>query len=407
MPEGNFPLTQAALYLATAPKSNSALAFFDALKAVEAETAGEVPNHLRDPSRDKHGFGHGEGYSYPHAYRDHWVAQAYLPEGLKGRIFYQPSSQGYEKQIQEGVVQKREAQMASMIEEPPEVLTYSPGDKQRDAWMRRTTGKTGRFLEEMRGRLFSLMKAERHHRILVWRESGGINLWEAWRQVPEGGVTAYFPEKKHLDLCNHFARTLPEMERPLLIGGEEGSCREILDYFIRDEEKFEHIICRNWLFQTGEEKWNEEWGVLKRIIPPGGSLLDSEPLPGAGSRLSGFLKKQEGEFPGLEEIREAEENVYSHWHPSLVSSSRAEERFRDAAAAEISSEILSVKEERLLTEELLNQWLNPARKGNLGSRLAEYVEKETLRNFQQECIRQLKDLRVSWESFYTLIRVSF
>ena len=84
LPEGQFHLTQSAIYLATAPKSNSSLAFFDAIKVVEEEAAREVPNHLRDPSRDKHGFGHGEGYNYPHAYRDHWVAQAYLPEGSQG-----------------------------------------------------------------------------------------------------------------------------------------------------------------------------------------------------------------------------------------------------------------------------------------------------------------------------------
>ncbi len=80
MPEGRFHLANAALYLATAPKSNSAMAFFDALEAVEREQEAEVPAHLRDGNRDKEGFGHGEGYLYPHAYRDHWVAQQYLPD---------------------------------------------------------------------------------------------------------------------------------------------------------------------------------------------------------------------------------------------------------------------------------------------------------------------------------------
>ena len=83
LPEGRFHLAQAALYLATAPKSNTTLAFFDALAAVEQEFAREVPNHLKDAGRDKEGFGHGEGYLYPHAYKDHWVAQQYLPTGLQ------------------------------------------------------------------------------------------------------------------------------------------------------------------------------------------------------------------------------------------------------------------------------------------------------------------------------------
>ena len=94
LPEGQFPLAQAALYLATAPKSNTTLSFFDALGAVQKEREADVPNHLKDGNRDKEGFDHGAGYLYPHAYREHWVAQQYLPDGLQGKLFYQPGDQG-------------------------------------------------------------------------------------------------------------------------------------------------------------------------------------------------------------------------------------------------------------------------------------------------------------------------
>ncbi|MFO7848837.1 MAG: AAA family ATPase, partial [Spirochaetia bacterium] len=86
MPEGRYHLAHAALYLAAAPKSNSSLGFFDALEAVKEEEDDEVPRHLKDANRDKKSFGHGEGYLYPHAYRDHWVAQQYLPSGLQGKV---------------------------------------------------------------------------------------------------------------------------------------------------------------------------------------------------------------------------------------------------------------------------------------------------------------------------------
>ena len=113
LPEGRFHLAEAALYLATAPKSNSALAFFDALHTVEKEGKTDVPSHLKDASRDKKGLGHGEGYLYPHAYRDHWTAQQYLPDTLQGKVFYHPSGQGHEKSISLGVNQRREAQLAA------------------------------------------------------------------------------------------------------------------------------------------------------------------------------------------------------------------------------------------------------------------------------------------------------
>ena len=66
-----------------------------------------MPNHLKDGNRDKEGFGHGEGYLYPHAYQDHWVAQQYLPTSLQGKVFYQPSDQGYEAQIRVDVSRRR------------------------------------------------------------------------------------------------------------------------------------------------------------------------------------------------------------------------------------------------------------------------------------------------------------
>ena len=76
------------------PKSNSIMAFFDALHTVEEEGKAEVPSHLKDANRDKKGFGHGEGYLYPHAYRDHWTAQQYLPDYPSGKDVLQPVPSG-------------------------------------------------------------------------------------------------------------------------------------------------------------------------------------------------------------------------------------------------------------------------------------------------------------------------
>ncbi|NLV91810.1 MAG: AAA family ATPase [Firmicutes bacterium] len=101
MPEGRIPLAQATIYLALAPKSNSAyLALDAALQAVEQGTDDGVPNHLRDGSSGgMERLGLGRGYLYPHDYPNHWVDQEYLPEGLQGQCFYHPSTQGEEKKL--------------------------------------------------------------------------------------------------------------------------------------------------------------------------------------------------------------------------------------------------------------------------------------------------------------------
>ena len=101
MPEGRIPLAQATIYLALAPKSNSAyLALDAALQAVEQGTDDGVPNHLRDGSSGgMERLGLGRGYLYPHDYPNHWVDQEYLPEGLQEQCFYHPSTQGEEKKL--------------------------------------------------------------------------------------------------------------------------------------------------------------------------------------------------------------------------------------------------------------------------------------------------------------------
>ena len=190
LPEGRFPLAESALYLATAPKSNSTFAFFDALAVVESERESDIPAHLRDASRDKEGFGHGEGYLYPHAYRDHWVAQQYLPTALQGKVFYQPSGQGYERTVQERVTRQREAQLASMMEDdyqaPLEILTFSPRNAQRDRWLQRTISEGAGQLAEQRDLIVDAVRLQRHHTVLDLNAGSGLLTWEAVRRTPEG-----------------------------------------------------------------------------------------------------------------------------------------------------------------------------------------------------------------------------
>ncbi|MCS7056389.1 MAG: AAA family ATPase [Thermoflexales bacterium] len=114
MPEGMYPLVEATLYLATAPKSNSATHYFRARAQIEAEGAGEVPDHLKDASRDARGLGHGQGYLYPHDFEGHWTPQNYLPRSIAGLTFYTPSDQGYERIVSERLARWREAQRQAL-----------------------------------------------------------------------------------------------------------------------------------------------------------------------------------------------------------------------------------------------------------------------------------------------------
>ena len=264
MPEGRYFLAHAALYLSTAPKSNSSMAFFDALSSVEKEDA-DVPNHLRDSNRDAEGFGHGAGYLYPHAYRDHWVAQQYLPDALMGRVFYTPSTQGYEKQIRDEVLSRRELQIAAILEKTSEVspneaetgsrnvrrfsefehktsgqkneenfvnpisewwiaehfksenhsgenLTFSPVDNARESALDKADRQWRNRLDSM----VSMAHLLRHHRSLVWNADDGLLLWEVARKTPEGVTCGVCRTQKGREILEQYGRTLGDLDKPIL-----------------------------------------------------------------------------------------------------------------------------------------------------------------------------------------------
>lgn len=110
LPEARIILAQAVTYVAGAPKSNAAyMAVNQALEAVRKRKNGMVPNHLRDASyKGASKLGRGIGYRYAHDYPGHYVKQQYLPDELMGTVFYEPTENGYEKNIRKYLDSLRE-----------------------------------------------------------------------------------------------------------------------------------------------------------------------------------------------------------------------------------------------------------------------------------------------------------
>jgi len=211
LPEGRYHLTHAALYLATCPKSNSSLGFFDALKAVEKEQT-EVPNHLKDANRDGESLGHGEGYLYPHAYRDHWIAQQYLPDELIGRVFYTPGYTGYEEKIRNEVLAKRETQLAAIHE----AAEGKKGTFTVEDWQARTEGSSAEILEQIRDTIIGLANLSADDRVLVYRADGGLLLWPSTRITLNGCTAGIFEHQEALQSAQRYAETFEFLNRPIM-----------------------------------------------------------------------------------------------------------------------------------------------------------------------------------------------
>ncbi len=373
LPEGRFPLALAALYLSTAPKSNSAFAFFDARGAVEKEQEAEVPNHLRDANRDKEGFGHGAGYLYPHAYRDHWVAQQYLPVALQGKLFYQPSDQGYERGIREQVARRREEQIAGMMEigrlptgswgdwEIGEVLTTSPVNRARDMWLQRTISNSGRNLGWQRDRLFELAGVQRHHLVLDINAGSGLLTWEAVRRAPEGGVWALTADPQAGDALRQMAERLPEMERPSILIGPLSELDYLLNLRGEADLKFDRILARNLFTDYGlQGDWEIGGGDTARLgdcLLPDGRFCLIQTIPRHGQRL--YRLVEWGEQTKLrDKVAAAEEAIYHDESDPLVN---WDEKEMEAALTAVGFTLLHMQLEtetsqRQITEAHLARW---------------------------------------------------
>ena len=212
LPEGQFHLAEATLYLATTPKSNSAMAYFDALAAVESEKA-EVPDHLKDANRDAEGLGHGAGYLYPHAYRSHWTAQQYLPESLKGALFYQPGSLGFEAGVRDDVLRRRDTQLAAWLSGE---LDAGIAASAATAWTDRAESGAAAGMAGLRDALYKLAFPPRHANVLVLAADDGLLLREAVRVCPEGSACGLCRDQASLERLSYMFSDVEDLYKPVI-----------------------------------------------------------------------------------------------------------------------------------------------------------------------------------------------
>jgi putative ATPase len=407
LPEGRYHLAHATLYLATAPKSNSTMGFFDALDAVVKEREAEVPNHLRDASRDKEGFGHGEGYAYPHAYRDHWVAQQYLPETLQAKVFYQPSGQGYEARVKEGVARKREAQLAAMLEQehraPVEVLTASPTDRARDRWLARTVSGTGARLARVRDAIFEEAKVQRHHLVLDVAAGSGLLVWEALRRAPEGQVWAVTDHAEHARALRQQAERLDALTRPMVVEAPVAEVAAALRSADPDL-RFDRVLGRGALTDLADPADPAAWlKSIADVLLPGGEVVLAESDASRAQRLSELVDWQDAPALG-ERVAAGEASLYTG------ASAWTEERWRELARASgltlASHHDVVVHGEQPIAPASIERWFgSPDARGPYAEALSATLGEDEVREVERRFRTRFAGQVVPWRTVVGLARL--
>lgn len=385
LPEGRFHLAHSALYLATCPKSNSTLAFFDALSDVEKEQT-EVPNHLKDASRDSEGFDHGKGYLYPHAYKDHWVNQQYLPKSLQGKIYYKPGTMGYEKSIKSKVESNRQAQIEAISDELfIDNLTYSP-DSASTKWISRASNKGSELLLKLKDTIFSMLSFNRSDNILILNASRGLMVWEAMKNNPEGYTVAQVKTQEQYDYIMHYTNEIEPILKPEIYKEDTNNLFLQLDEGL----KFEKIIAKNIYTELKEDEnlLNKLYARLKN----GGTFITNETLPKSGSRLSSFIA-----YPPLKQVLSlAEKEIYSdpdsNWElDDIVNLLKTKFNF-------IDTQIIKASETRFITKELLSSWFD-TKYANI---LSNY--KLDIESNKKLLLESLSDKTLNWEHSIGIIK---
>ncbi len=466
LPEGRYFLAHAALYLSTAPKSNSSMAFFDALHSVETQDA-DVPNHLKDSSRDAEGFGHGTGYMYPHAYKDHWVAQQYLPGNLTGKVFYNPSTQGYEAKIRDEVLSRREIQIATLLEEEyknfsenthlknehqrsatakscadtlsqwwldkhsqwfkpkEENLTYSPENKKTNAlldkaersWRARLDSNKAQLLFEIRNELEYQAELLRHHRCLVWNADDALLLFDLQRKTPEGAVCGVCRSQKGMEILSQYSRTLDLVEQNILVQAEGNFQQD--NAFCLTLKKipqmiFDRIFFRD-IFSSKEEIKNTALILnnAKNFFSSNVVILIAQRIPCYGQKISSLFEQQvflsENEkkecAPLIEKLKLCDEDFFTDSSSSLFNwnENSIKEIFQQENF-EVKVKLESLTEKRRLSKEEIAKWFD-THNSAYGKKAASYLSENEIEKLSSVLLNAAARQTFSWKNSMAFIQL--
>lgn len=406
LPEGRFHLAQACLYLATAPKSNTTLSFFDAIGAVTKENDDDVPDHLKDSSRDNNGLGHGKGYLYPHAYRDHWTAQQYLPDALQGKTFYNPSNQGYEKAILLDVTRRRETQIEAMAETGDSDTFGSTvanskknGSRNQILWEKRTSGTDSEKLSQVRDHIFELADLKRNSLLLDLQARTGFLTFEAKRLAPDCTIWALCHAKKDYDTLSTIVQRFSPLNRPIVIFSQLTTFEEKLKNTAGKNVAFDTIIGRNILTSSPDKIFLIK--RISRLLAGNGKIVLSETVHNKSQRISEYINFGKSGFK--KQFLAAEKALFSDNNNPMVNwnTNSLQKEIHSNSSMSVTVSEMMFESIRRISNEDIKFWLRKSDTGHrasLGDQLRNTFSERQMVEVTHMLHTQLGGKNVEWKT---------
>jgi putative ATPase len=423
LPEGQFFLANACIYLATAKKSNSSFAYFEALARVQEKGQMEVPIHVRDSSRDKDGLGHGANYKYPHAFTDHWVAQQYLPDELTGMSFYQPGDQGYEGEIAESVIHRRAEQLDLILQDQDEIISFGPSTKQEDRWHRRIEAYDQGFQKTLVHHFRETVGVDRNYRFLLLGSPSFSFAAFALAASPEGLVQVHWNSEQAIKQLIANYESFESLRRPQASFGSWVDIRKQLEPIEPNGGNMQNAILRP-LFDCIIVIYNPDFFSISKstdpmpenYVDPKQKYLDEMQSYLSGNGLLYIISENKAESSSLsEQIKQSIQTdeaiqLNSDHEKALNQLSGFEDLIKktqsDNFSLNTNSESFAIEQKRSLTKLHLIKWF-----GSEGGELIKSpFTKELLRYSSESELIEIREilyslalpLNLSWNKIFTI-----
>jgi len=372
------------------------------------EAEGEVPDHLKDASRDSEGFGHGKGYLYPHAYRDHWIAQQYLPASLQGKLFFQPSDQGYEKRIREQVARRREAMIEAMEEtgESDMLAVFSGKQTSEHRWIRRTADDSR--LGEIRDRLLELAEVKPDSLLLDLYGRTGLLALEAARRMPEGAIWVLTHDPNAFETITMVVQKMDELSRPQILLTSFAAFERDLEKATGGAVRFSAVVGRNALTKEIDKP-----GLVRGIcglLSPAGICALAETVPSEGQRLSAAVAFPSRKSSLVRRFKEAEESLFADPNDPMVNwtpESLAVALEKDNATHVRRQDVTRTVSRRIMPQDI-DFWLRKAESGarkSLGDHLRERFDEKEMKEIASLLHAQLDNRDIPWKTVTCYLKI--